>query len=315
MAPMTNYNGDGEQSLTELFCSAELTGAIHSQLICLSVLNIFLSITAFLGNTLILVALCKETSLHPPSKVLLRNLATTDLFVGIIVEPVHVVCWISAVKEQWNICRFALVAIIITAQLLCSVSQLTLAAISMDRLLALLLGLRYRQVVTLKRTYVTVFSVWVVSAIGCIMYLWNGLVSSSYSYVILILSLIISIYFYARIFHRLRHFQTQIQDNVTAQPNQKNPLKMAPYRKTVSGALWLQLALIVCYLPYVAVAPLAIQKIRSQSLSSTFYLVHQLTITLIYFNSSLNLLLYYWKISDVRQAAKDTVRHLFCSSS
>ena len=309
---MTNYTGDGEQSLTELFCSAELTEAIHSQLICLSVLNIFLSVTAFLGNTLILVALCKETSLYPPSKVLLRNLATTDLFVGIIVEPVHVVYWISAVKEQWNICRFALVAIIITAQLL---SQLTLAAISMDRLLALLLGLRYRQVVTLKRTYVTVISVWVVSAIGCIMYLWNGLVSSSYSYVILILSLIISIYFYMRIFLRLRHFQTQIQDNVTAQPNQTNPLNMAPYRKTVSGALWLQLALIVCYLPYVAVAPLAIRKIRSESLSSTFYLVHQLTITLIYFNSSLNLLLCYWKISDVRQAVKDTVRHLFCSSS
>ena len=308
---MTNYTGDGEQSLTELFCSAELTGAIHSQLICLSVLNISLSITSFLGNTLILAVLCKETSLHPPSKVLLRNLATTDLFVGIIVEPVHVVYWISAVKEQWNICRFALVAIIITAQLLCSVSQLSLAAISMDRLLALLLGLRYRQVVTLKRTYVTVISVWVVSAIGCIMYLWNGLVSSSYSYVILILSLNISIYCYARIFHRLRHFQTQVQDNVTAQPNQTNPLNMAPYRKTVSSALWLQLALVVCYLPYVAVAPLAIRK----SLSSTFYLVHQLTITLIYFNSSLNLLLYYWKISEVRQAVKDTVRRLFCSSS
>ena len=181
--------------------------------------------------------------------------------------------------------------------------------------LALLLGLRYRQVVTLKRTYLTVISVWVVSAIGCIMYLWNGLVSSSYSYVILILSVIISIYFYARIFNKLRHFQTQIQDNVTAQPNQANPLNMAPYRKTVSGALWLQLALVVCYLPYVAVAPLAIQKIRSESFSSTFYLLHQLTITLIYFNSSLNLLLYYWKISNVRQAVKDTVRHLFCCSS
>ena len=185
----------------------------------------------------------------------------------------------------------------------------------MDRLLALLLGLRYRQVVTLQRTYVAVISVWVVSAIGCIMNLWNKLVSSWYSYVILTLSVVISIYCYTRIFLRLRHFQTQIQVNVTAQPNQTNPLNMAPYRKTVSSALWLQLALVGCYLPYVVVAPLADRKIRSESLSSTFYLVHQLTITLIYFNSSLNLLLYYWKISEVRQAVKDTVRHLFCSSS
>ena len=318
MAAITNYTGDGEWQtlLTELFCSAELTGTIHSQLICLSVLNIFLSITAFLGNTLILVALYKETSLHLHSKVFLRNLAITDLFVGIIVEPIHVAYWISAVKEQLNICRFSLVAIIMAAQLLCSVSQLTLAAISVDRLLALLLGVRYRQVVTLKRTYVTVISLWFFSAVGCIMYgFWSKLVSSVYSYIILTLSLVISIYSYTRIFLGLRYHQTQIQDNVTGQPNETIPLNIARYRKTVSTVLWLQLTLVFCYLPYVVVGPLAIRKIRSESLSSTIYLVHQLTITLIYFNSSLNLLLYYWKINEVRQAVKDTVRHLFCSSS
>ena len=318
MAAITNYTGDGkwQTSLAELFCSAELTGAIHSQMICLSVLNILLSITAFLGNTLILVALSKETSLHPPSKLLLRNLATTDLFVGIIVEPVHVAYWISAVKEQWNICRFSVTAIIITAQLLCSVSQLTLAAISVDRLLALLLGLRYRQVVTLKRTYVTVIFLWIFSVVGCILYgLWNELVSLLYSYVILALSLVISIYSYTRIFLRLRHHQTQVQDNVTGQPNQTTSLNIARYRKTVSSALWLQLTLVVCYLPYVVLAPLLIRKIRSESLPSTIYLTNQSTVTLLYLNSSLNLLLYYWKISEVRQAVKDTVRHLFCSPS
>ena len=318
MAAMTNYTGYGEwqTSLAELFCSAELTGTIHSQMIFLSVLNIVLSITAFLGITLILVALSKETSLHPPSKLLLRNLATTDLFVGIIVEPVNVAYWISAVKEQWNICRFSLVVIIIAAQLLCSVSQLTLAAISMDRLLALLLGLRYRQVVALKRTYVTVISLWIFSVVGCILYgLWNELLSSLYSYVILALSLVISIYSYTRIFLRLRHHQPHVQENVTGQTNQTTPLNVARYTKTVSRALRLQLTLVVCYLPYVVLAPLGIRKIRSESLSSTIYLVHQSTVTLIYLNSSLNLLLYYWKISEVRQAVKDTVRHLFCSPS
>ena len=37
-----------------------------------SALNILLSITASLGNVLIFVALCKETSLHPPTKLLFR---------------------------------------------------------------------------------------------------------------------------------------------------------------------------------------------------------------------------------------------------
>ena len=52
--------------------------------------NVFLSITPFLGSTLILVELYKGTSLHPPSKLLYRNLAITDLCVGITVEPLTV---------------------------------------------------------------------------------------------------------------------------------------------------------------------------------------------------------------------------------
>ena len=44
----------------------------------LSVINILLGITAIIGNTVILIALHKETSLHQPSKVLLRNLVASD---------------------------------------------------------------------------------------------------------------------------------------------------------------------------------------------------------------------------------------------
>ena len=110
-----NITGDGNhKSFEELYCSAEITGVLQSQLIILSVLNIFLSITVFLGNTLILVALHKDRSLHPPSKLLFRSLAITDLCVGIIVEPFHVSLWMSMVNEHWNVCRFTLVAVRIT---------------------------------------------------------------------------------------------------------------------------------------------------------------------------------------------------------
>ena len=64
-------------------------------LLYLMVLNIFFSIAAILGNTLILVALHNESSLHPPSKLLLRCLATTDICVGLMAQPVCVVYWIS----------------------------------------------------------------------------------------------------------------------------------------------------------------------------------------------------------------------------
>ena len=121
------------------------------QLICLSVINIFLSVTSILGNTMILLALQRQSSLHPPTKLLFRSLATSDLFIGLFSEPVAVMYWMSLVYQRWDICPNALISSFITGFTLCSVSLLTLTAISVDRLLALLLGLRYRQVVTLKR--------------------------------------------------------------------------------------------------------------------------------------------------------------------
>ena len=85
---LENFTEDeNHKTVQELFCSAEFVRGVESELIFLSALNIFFSVTAFLGNTLILVALHKETSLHPPSKLLYRNLAITDLCVGIIAEP------------------------------------------------------------------------------------------------------------------------------------------------------------------------------------------------------------------------------------
>ena len=52
-----------EKAITGLYCSVELTN-VHDELIVLSTLNIFLSITAFLGNTLIFTALRKKNSLY-----------------------------------------------------------------------------------------------------------------------------------------------------------------------------------------------------------------------------------------------------------
>ena len=54
----------------ELVCSPYSFRGLQQQSIYLSAVNILLSITAVLGNSPILVALHKESSLHPPSKLL-----------------------------------------------------------------------------------------------------------------------------------------------------------------------------------------------------------------------------------------------------
>ena len=308
----TNLTEDPKQtSYGEPVCSTEFTTEFHNHLIVLLVLNSFVAITAFLGNTLILVALHKESSLHPPSKRLFRNLAATDLCVGIIVEPLFVHTYlISALNEGWNICRYAFLLMNITGGILCAVSLFTLTAISVDRLLALLLGLRYRQVVTLKRMYQIVVVFWVVSSAGATTSFWNERINLWYGFVVITLCLVTSIFSYTKIFLTLRHHQVQAQGHVNqGQPSQTVQLNIARYKRTVSSALWVQLALVVCYLPFPVLEVLFLQR----GVMSDIFVARSYSATFVLLNSSLNPILYCWKIREVRQAVKETIRGLFCS--
>ena len=109
-----------------------------------------LSVTSSLGNTLILIALHKVTSIYPPTKLLFRCLAVADLLVGLNTQPIYVMILISSITKSRADRIVALEQYRgFWSGLLPLVSVLTLSAISVDRLLALSLGLRYRHTVTL----------------------------------------------------------------------------------------------------------------------------------------------------------------------
>ena len=309
MIAANNLTGDGIQmkTLEELVCSPTLTGGSQQPSIHLAVLNIFLSLTAILGNSLILVALRKESSLHPPSKLLYRNLATTDLLVGLVTHPLSVTYRISSIYKQWNLCRYARSAGYLSSYALCGVSLLTMTTISVDRLLALLLGLRYKRIVTLKRTYVIVATVWVSSGVAALCYILNKRIVFWFLYIIVPLCLVISVAAYTKIFHTLHYNKARVQQQ-SSQPNSLNILR---YRKAVHSALSVQLALVVCYAPYIIAESVTA---RRKTLSSHIVVIRGTVVALLYFNSTLNPFLYCWKISEVRKAVKQTIRQSLCSS-
>ena len=116
-------------------------------------LNIFLSITASLGNALILVALHRISSIHPPTKLFFQFLAVSDLCVGLIVQPLFAIFLLARriTEVKQDVLHHMYEVSRASSWTLCAVSVLTSTAISVDRLLALLLGLRYRHFVTLRR--------------------------------------------------------------------------------------------------------------------------------------------------------------------
>ena len=311
MIATTNSTEGGTQ--TEAYevlpCSPSSVVVLQQQSIYFSVVNIFLSITAFLGNFLILVALNKESSLHPPSKLLYRCLATTDLLVGLFTQPLAATYWMSVVHKHWSLCRHAVDAIYISSYALCGVSLFTLTAISVDRLLALLLGIRYRQIVTLKRTCIITATFWILSVAAGSFYISHNRIVIWYTIIFIPSCSVISIASYTKIFRTLRNHQAQLQHHFQQQPSQTTALNMARYRKAVSSALWVQLALVVYYVPkFVMLLVITYRK----TYSSHVVFIDGITTILTYFNSTLNPSLYCWKVREVRQAAKETIRRALC---
>ena len=188
-------------------------------------------------------------------------------------------------------------------------SLMTMTAISVDRLLAMLLGLRYKEIVTLRRAYIILAIVWVVCLVtGFFSYL-DYRIGFWCSFIIIPSCLIISIASYIKIFRALRHHEVQVQDHVQQQPSQTTALNMARYRKAVYSALWVQLALVVCYVPhFTGIIAIFLSAERFSNLN----LIYGMTNVSAFFNSTINPFLYCWRISEVRRAVKQTIRQAIC---
>ena len=285
-----------------------LSANIRIEIIAVAAANILFSITASLGNILILIALRKVISIHPPTKLLFQCLAITDLGVGLISQPLMATLFLLTDNidiEIWKICSQLHSSLSIT---LCGVSVFASTALSVDRLLALFLG--YRHVVTLKR-------IRAVLASGCLALLltvlvWNfrtkpaGIIIT----IFLTLCLIISLFSYTKIVLRLWQHQSSVRDN--AQEGRANtlgsPLNLERYKRTVVSVALVQLALVICYLPFNIFNTL----IHLKGIHPNIYFLYHFTTTLLFLNSSLNPFLYCWRIKEIRQAVKATTRR-FCA--
>ena len=261
----------------------------------IAAVNILFSITSSLGNILILIALRKVTSLHPPTKLLFQCLAITDLGVGLTSQPLFATVLLTDYRNvNWSV---SVIFSNYLSLIFCGVSILISTALSVDRLLALLLGLRYRHVVTLKRVRIAVACCWLTALVtALVIFLTGGKIFSRIAMIIIILSVIISLSSYTKIVLKLRQHQTSVQENVhQGMANAGGiPIILEQYKRTVVSIALVQIALIACYVPFL----ITLMLVQLNSIpNNVFFLV---SMTFVYLNSSLNPFLYCWGIREVR---------------
>ena len=91
---------------------------------------------------------------------------------------------------------------------------------------ALLLGLKYQEVVTKKRAFTTVAVIWILSVICP--------VSNIYLFIMACFCLVTLIFSYTKIFLTLRHYKIQVPSQASQEPTQAIPLNIARYWERAS---------------------------------------------------------------------------------
>lgn len=148
------------------------------------------------------------------------------------------------------------------------------------------------------------------------LYVWRNDIAWSVVLVLVIISLVTSAFSYIKIYLRLRSQQRQLhsqreQDHVHREQFKSG--RTERYKRTVASIWWVQLAIVACYIPFVIVATL---RIHGGIDGDGLQMARRLVVTFTYFNSSLNPILYCWRIAEVRQAVKDVIcRPLNCCKS
>ena len=277
----------------------------------LCILNAYLSYTATMLNIVAIYAIIKTSSLSKNLKTLLLSLAVSDLGVGLLAQPMFVANLLDSkqnneTNESYNAIH---IACLIPTNFFTYASLFSVTALCADRFLAIRLHLRYQELVTDKRVAAVVVLIWVISALISLIRLFIPKDIMYVSFVIIQSACIITATSLSgKLYLTIRRHINQIRVQQEAQNDQGESVQRK--RKSAMASLYVYLVFIVCYLPNICVLIIiATDPERSNSLRpSQFY-----TLTLAFLNSTLNPLIYYWKMKDIQHTIVGTLRNLFSS--
>ena len=221
-------------------------------------------------------------------------------------SPLFIFHLMSISRGRWGLCPYTEKFGYIPTVALCGVTLMTVTAISVDRLLALLMGMRYRQIATLARVRILVVAIWISSVCTGVSFLWNIRIFFGISCISIASCLVISTFCYTKIFLVLRQQQERVHDDGGQQPNKSSLMNEKKYKKSVLTALLIHFTLIACYLPYATVKAVTTFAV----VTPTLLIVEVFLATLVYLNSTLNPVLYCWRIKEVRCRIKNTLDKL-----
>ena len=265
-------------------------------------------------NIVTIHAIRKTPSLSKNLKTLLLSLAVSDLGVGLLAQPMYVV---HLVSMDWNentetskTYNAIYIAVLVPTNLFIFATLFLAIILCIDRFMAIHYYLTYQELVTHKRVVTVVVSIWVLSGLFSLTRLW---IPKTIMYVVFgitdLACIIAATFFSVRIYSSVRLHVNEIQVlQLQHAPQNAQMVNVRRMRKFAMMSVYVCLVLMVCYLPNIC----TLFAIAFTSRPSTgikhlqFY-----TLTLEFLNSSLNPVIYCWKMKHIRHTIIGLIRNAF----
>ena len=282
----------------EEFRSTYVTNCLFSSFLCY---------TTIMLNIVTIYAIRRASSLPITLKTLLLSLAVSDVGVGLLGQPLHIsllVMWLHHNEAGCNTYRgFASVEVLVALA-----SFFGVMAVSVDRFLAIHLHLRYEQLVTHKRVVAVVILIWVLSLFLSLVFLWVPFyISSGLIAILLGVGFFVTAVVYIRIYLAVQRHKNQIHVLQVQQATVNDEItNLTNIVKSAFGIFYVFLLILVCYLPFSIV-------IAAFQISGPSILIKKVIMfswTLAFLNSSLNPVIYCWKMRHIRHAVIDILRNM-----
>ena len=274
---------EARENLPRFYRISSIWACVAGSMICLATL---------LFNTVVIIAIWRTPVLHQPRNVLLCSLAISDFFVGLTSEPSFLVAEISLLRGKMEIYCLAVFIHFYTGWMFNGISFLTLSAISFERYIALRLHLRYAELITTTRVLITALIYWAI---------WVTWITLLIAFCCLTLTAVA--WCYVVIYKTVKRHNKQIQSS-----QQQTRQCLGRYRRTTKTIIILISAFVLSYFPFTITSAISASQEKEDMKTSA---AHSLAVLFIFGNSAANPLIYFWRVADLREAAKQAVKSLF----
>ena len=294
-----------------------MTDGTYRNLVAITGINSVAVLPTIILNALVIIAVATRHRLRTPSNQLLASMAVTDLFSGLVVQPIAIAVQVKRILGDGPFCTLETVCSVFgVAAVLTSFSHLAL--ISIDRYIAIKKPLRYRNIVTKQRIKTGVILAWVLTVLllipaGSVLSITDSATEIDLAYskvlnmipsLVCLVYIVIIGYTYGYIYSESRRQKKRLKTQQLSREQAEQVKKDNKAANTLTIVLG---AVLLTYLPSIITGAVSSSSERSLE-PRVMAVVWSWANTVIVLNSLFNPLIYCWRFKNLRHAFLEMLR-------